>query len=156
MVLLKNDGILPLKKSVKTIAVIGPNAASLAAIEGNYNAIPSHPVLPLGGMEAKFGAANVLYAQGSPYVSELPLVVPRTLLHPAKGDKRFGLKGEYFNNISFTGSPAFTRVDQFIDFDWDAASPGQGVDMSAFGVRWTGTITAPKPGDYQFTFKLAH
>ena len=47
MVLLKNDGILPLKKSVKTIAVIGPNAAALAAIEGNYNAIPSHPMLPL-------------------------------------------------------------------------------------------------------------
>ena len=156
MVLLKNDGILPLKKSVKTIAVIGPNAASLAAIEGNYNAIPSHPVLPLGGMEAKFGAANVLYAQGSPYASELPVVVPRTLLHPAKGDKRFGLKGEYFNNINFTGAPAFTRVDQSIDFDWDAAAPGQGTEMSAFGVRWTGTITAPKPGDYQFSFKLAH
>ncbi|GGA68615.1 glycoside hydrolase family 3 [Edaphobacter acidisoli] len=156
MVLLKNDGILPLKKSVKTIAVIGPNAASLAAIEGNYNAIPSHPVLPLGGMGAKFGATNILYAQGSPYVSELPVVVPRALLHPAKGDKRFGLKGEYFNNIDFTGSPVFTRVDQFIDFDWDAASPGPGTDMSAFGVRWTGTITAPKPGSYPFMFKLAH
>src|SRR6185437_1318585 len=48
MVLLKNDGILPLKKSVKTIAVIGPNAAALAAIEGNYNAIPSHPILQIG------------------------------------------------------------------------------------------------------------
>src|SRR6185312_9824381 len=44
MVLLKNDGILPLKKNVKTIAVIGPNAASLAAIEGNYNAVPSRLV----------------------------------------------------------------------------------------------------------------
>ena len=38
MVLLKNqDGILPLKSNFKTIAVIGPNAESLAALEGNYN-----------------------------------------------------------------------------------------------------------------------
>ena len=55
IVLLKNDHILPLQKSAK-IAVIGPNAASLAAIEGNYNAVPSQPVLPLAGMENAFGA----------------------------------------------------------------------------------------------------
>ncbi len=55
MVLLKNDGVLPLAKSVKTIAVIGPNAAALSAIEGNYNAVPSQPVVPLLGMERQFG-----------------------------------------------------------------------------------------------------
>src|SRR6266702_3094681 len=156
MVLLKNDGVLPLKKSMKTIAVIGPNAASLSAIEGNYNAVPSHPVLPLGGMEKKFGAANILYAQGSPYVAELALPVPRTILHPAKGDAKFGLKGEYFDNIDLSGTPAFTRVDEQVDFDWNAASPAPSLKSSGFGVRWTGTITAPKPGDYEFTFQLAH
>jgi beta-glucosidase len=156
MVLLKNDGILPLKKSVKTIAVIGPNAAALAAIEGNYNAVPSHPVLPLGGMEAKFGDAKILYAQGSPYVAELPLPVPRTLFHPVSGDAQFGLKAEYFDNIDFTGSPVFSRVDQQVDFDWNAAAPAPSLKASAFGVRWTGTITAPKPGDYEFSFSLAH
>jgi beta-glucosidase len=156
MVLLQNDGTLPLKKSVGKIAVIGPNAASLAAIEGNYNAVPSHPVLPLGGMEKKFGAANILYAQGSPYVAELALPVPRTLLHAAKGDAKFGLKGEYFDNIEFAGNPVFTRVDEQVDFDWNSASPAPSLKASAFGVRWTGTITAPKPGDYEFSFVLAH
>jgi beta-glucosidase len=156
MVLLQNDGTLPLKKSVKKIAVIGPNAAALAAIEGNYNAVPWHPVLPLGGMEKKFGAANILYAQGSPYVAELALPVPRTLLHPAKGDAKFGLKGEYFDNIEFTGSPVFTRVDEQVDFDWNSASPAPSIKASGFGVRWTGTITAPKAGDYEFSFQLAH
>jgi beta-glucosidase len=78
------------------------------------------------------------------------------VLHPAKGDAKFGLKGEYFNNIDLSGSPAFTRVDEQVDFDWNAASPAPSLNATAFGVRWTGTITAPKPGDYEFTFQLAH
>jgi len=157
MVLLKNDGILPLKKNVKTIAVIGPNAAALAAIEGNYNAVPSQPVIPLTGMEAKFGSqAKILYAQGSPYVSELPVPAPRTLFHPAKGSSALGLKGEYFDNTALTGKPVATRTDQQVDFDWNAAAPVPQVKAEAFGVRWTGTITPPAPGKYEFSFRLAH
>jgi beta-glucosidase len=54
MVLLKNDGdILPLTRRALKIAVIGPNAASLTALEGNYNAIPSHPVLPVDGIAGR-------------------------------------------------------------------------------------------------------
>jgi beta-glucosidase len=155
IVLLKNDGVLPLKKSI-TIAVVGPNAASLAAIEGNYNAVPSEPVLPLGGIEDVFGAAQVRYAQGAPYVSELPIPVPRTLLHPADGDSRFGLKGEYFDNVTFEGAPSMTRIDQQVQFDWDAATPYKAISASHFGVRWTGTIQVPVAGDYTFSFTLAH
>jgi beta-glucosidase len=156
MVLLKNDGVLPLKKSVKTIAVIGPNAAALAAIEGNYNAVPSQPVVPLKGMEKRFGAENIVYAQGSPYVEELALPIPRTVLHPAAGDTRQGLKAEYFDNIDFAGEPKLTRVDEQVDFDWNSASPAPALKANAFGVRWTGTFTPPKPGEYEFTFQLAH
>jgi beta-glucosidase len=155
VVLLKNDGLLPLKKAT-TIAVVGPDAASLAAIEGNYNAVPSHPVLVLAGMETMFGAANVKYAQGAPYVSELPVPVPRTLLHPAAGDTRFGLKGEYFDNVSFQGTPSMTRIDQQVEFDWNAATPYRSISASHFGVRWTGTIQVSVAGDYPFSFTLAH
>ncbi len=155
IVLLKNDGLLPLKKSA-TIAVVGSNAASLAAIEGNYNAVPSQPVLPLAGIEDTFGAAQVRYAQGTPYVSELPVPVPRTLLHPSEGDSRFGLKGEYFDNVSFEGAPAMTRIDPQVQFDWNAATPNKSVSAAHFGVRWTGTIQVPVAGDYTFSFTLAH
>ena len=56
MVLLKNKGILPLdKKSISTIAVIGPNADSRAALEGNYNGT--------AGIEDAFDG-RVLYAEG--------------------------------------------------------------------------------------------
>src|SRR5205814_215997 len=68
MVLLKNDGILPLKSAkYKTIAVIGPNAASLSALEGNYNAVPKDPEMPLDALRKAFPHAKVLYAQGAPY-----------------------------------------------------------------------------------------
>jgi beta-glucosidase len=155
IVLLKNDGVLPLKTAT-TVAVIGPNAASLTAIEGNYNAVPSHPVLPLAGMEGMFGAAHVTYAQGAPYVSELSLPVPRTAFHPGAADGRSGLKGEYFDNVNFEGAPALTRVDEQVEFDWNSAAPYKTIDAAHFGVRWSGTIEVPVAGDYEFSFTLAH
>jgi beta-glucosidase len=159
MVLLKNEGILPLKQGVKTVAVIGPNAASLASLEGNYNAIPLHPVTPLDGLRtALAGRAKVLYAQGSAYVEPLPLPVPESVLstHGIPG-----LQAEYFANADYSGKPAFVRVDKQIDFDWNGASPSglhvpNPIPATAFSVRWTGTITAPGPGDYTFTVNLAH
>jgi beta-glucosidase len=152
MVLLKNqDGILPLKSNVKTIAVIGPNAESLDALEGNYNGEPSHPVFPLDGVRKEFaGKMKVVYSQGSPYVTELPLPVPRTVFHPAEGASTEGLKGEYFANTNFSGKPVLTRVDPEIQFDWNAAPPVPGVPKKAFGVRWTGTFTPPGAGDFTF------
>jgi beta-glucosidase len=154
MVLLKNDGVLPLKPNLKTIAVIGPNAASLAALEGNYNAVPSDPISPLEGMRrALAGKAKVLYAQGSTYVEPLPVPVPENVLQTNGQD---GLRGDYFATPDFTGKPVLTRTDRQIDFDWNGASPSAGVPEKSFSVRWTGTITPPAPGDYQLTLTLAH
>ncbi len=156
IVLLKNDGTLPLKPGLRRVAVIGPNAASLAAIEGNYNAIPSHPSLPLDGIEeALRGKARVVYAQGSGYVAELPVLVPRTALHPEAASKDYGLKGEYFDNPDFSGKPAVERVDQQIDFDWDAASPVPHLPRTNYSVRWTGFFTAPAPGKYELFLNTA-
>ncbi|HZL28687.1 MAG TPA: glycoside hydrolase family 3 C-terminal domain-containing protein [Acidobacteriaceae bacterium] len=156
MVLLKNDGVLPLAKSVHTIAVIGPNAAALSAIEGNYNAVPSKPVVPLLGMERLFGESAILYAQGAPYVAEAAVPVPRTVLHPAMDTKREGLSAEYFGNADFSGAPVVTRVDPQINFDWNAAAPVEGADMKGFSVRWSGALAVPVAGDYTFSFTLAH
>lgn len=65
--LLKNDGILPLKLGeLKTVAVIGPNADSKAALEGNYNGISSRYVTFLEGIrEACEGKVRLMYARGS-------------------------------------------------------------------------------------------
>ena len=67
IVLLKNDGILPLSAD-KKIAVIGPSAADEAPLYGNYNGRASETVTFLRGIKEK--AKNVLYAKGSEYLAE--------------------------------------------------------------------------------------
>ncbi len=68
IVLLKNDGVLPLdKKRLKRIAVIGPNADSVSALLGNYNGDPSNPITVLKGIQAAAGPEiEVSYAWGCP------------------------------------------------------------------------------------------
>lgn len=63
--LLKNDGFLPLDPAKKQkIAVIGPNAMSVIALEGNYNGMASEYVTPAEGMRRVFGSENIRVAKG--------------------------------------------------------------------------------------------
>ena len=160
MVLLKNtNGMLPLRTSTHTIAVIGPNAASLAALEGTYNGQPSHPVTPYVGMREYFEkhGTNVLYSQGSPYTTEMMLPVPPSVFHTAKSSNApSGLKVEYFAGTDLNQPAVATGVADYIDNDWDAAAPVQQLEnnKSLFSVRYVGTITAPAAGDYNFGISL--
>ena len=66
MVLLKNNGILPLdKKKIRTIAVIGPNANSINALEGNYHGTANQYITVLEGIRAEFAEARIHYCEGS-------------------------------------------------------------------------------------------
>jgi len=156
MVLLKNNrSTLPLRSS-GTVAVVGPNAAALAALMGNYNAIAAHPVTPLSALQARM-PGRVRYSQGSPYVKGAPVPVPETLFSTSNdGQKQVGLIGEYFNNLTFDSAPVLRRTDRHIDFDWNGASPAEGVSNTTFSVRWSGLITAPAPGTIRFGFTMSH
>ncbi len=157
MVLLKNDGVLPLAQGkYKTVAVIGPNAASLAALEGNYNAIPKNPQMPVDALRTAMKGAKVVYAQGAPYADGVAIAVPRTMLRPAAGSGDEGLKGEYFADEAMTGKPAVTRVDHEIDFDWTAAAPVEGLSAKAFAVRWSGVLVSPTAGPQHFQVRLSN
>ncbi len=67
VVLLKNDGVLPLKDVAgKTIGVIGPNANSREALVGNYHGTSSRYITVLEGIQDKVGHnGRVLYSEGS-------------------------------------------------------------------------------------------
>ena len=159
MVLLQNkEKILPLKPGQGTIAVTGPLAATRVALEGNYNAIPLHPVLPIDGIVKEFGPDHVLYAEGSPYVMDGEVPVPRTILRTGSGSKAEGLKAEYFAHPGFDGPPEITRTDKEIDFDWAFANPLPSLSADttnqSFAVRWSGTIAVPAAAAYDFQFRL--
>ncbi|MGA8090713.1 MAG: glycoside hydrolase family 3 C-terminal domain-containing protein [Terracidiphilus sp.] len=158
MVLLKNeDHFLPLDPAKhQTIAVVGPLAGSRIALEGNYNAIPLHPILPIDGIEKEFGQDHVIYAQGSPYIPGGELPVPRTMLRAAGHSTVDGLEGQYFSHPSFDGAPAMVRIDREIDFDWAFANPVEPHHTStqAFAVRWVGAIRSPVAETLNLQFRL--
>jgi beta-glucosidase len=155
LVLLKNArDALPLESSIHTIAVVGPNAATIASLEGNYNGVASHPVTPLATLEQRL-PGHIHYAQGSPYVEGAMLPVPQTYLTSDQSGEP-GLQAEYFNGEDLSGSPAARRIDRRIDFDWSAAAPLPGISPASFSVRWTGFITPPIAGPIPFAFSLAH
>lgn len=70
LVLLKNEGnLLPLAKTLRNVAVIGPNADSFDALVGNYHGTPSVYTTPLAGIRAKLaGRARIHYAPGTDLV----------------------------------------------------------------------------------------
>ena len=64
------------------------------------------------------------------------------------GDGQHGLKGEYFNNKTLSGSPVFTRIDKTINFRWGMLHPER-MPLNNFSIRWTGKLVPPVTGTYQ-------
>jgi beta-glucosidase len=154
IVLLKNaNNTLPLKKDLKTIAVIGPNADQWQMLLGNYNGVPSNPVTPLKGIQNKVGkSTQILYAPGSSLADGMPLynIIPSNVLSDGSGKQ--GLKAEYFNNSERTGEPVFSSVDSVLDANWTNKSPREDLDDDNFGVRWTGVLEPKVTDQYQVGF----
>ena len=151
LVLLKNDKqTLPLSKNLKTIAVIGPNADAPDVLLGNYNGTPSKSVTPFRGIQNKLPNTKVVYAQGMYPTGVIFEPISAVSL---SSDNRRGLKGEYFNNRELKGTPALVRYDERINFQWDSDAPAERIVPNNFSIRWTGKITAPVSGKYQFGWR---
>ena len=167
IVLLKNDGMLPLSRDIKTLAVVGPTADDVMSLLGNYYGTPAAPVTVLQGIRDAAGAhTRVLYARGADLVEgrEEPraaALIDAQYLRAAAGSVQQGLKGEYFRGRNLAGAPVMTRVDARVAFRWDRGAPtddlvarGELTSASAlagddFSARWTGQLLPPESGRYE-------
>jgi len=148
IVLLKNEGnILPIHKDIRTVAVIGEEAA--VARLGGYSGLGNSKVSILAGIQERAGKnIQVVYAKGAGVLSSDWNIIPSTYLRTAKNEE--GLDAEFFNNISLSGAPTVTRVDKQINFLWTLSSPDRKIPKDFYSARWSGKIHAPNTG----TFKI--
>jgi beta-glucosidase len=151
IVLLKNDGLLPLPKDkLKTIVFIGP-AANIARTGGGGSSTirPWEKVSPLEGMKHLLGdRVKIEFAEGANINPVRALTVPSECLLAPDGTNH-GLLGEYFGNHAFKGDPIFTRVDPKIDFEWiDNTSPDPRLKPDDYSIRWTGKLVPPMTQKY--------
>ena len=157
MVLLKNvNGVLPLKSSLRKIAVIGPSADDPVALRGNLNyaGIPSKQVTPLDGIRQQFPNATVTYALGATYTPDALALVPSTVLTTPDGQSK-GLQAEYFDNVDFRGEPSLRRTEPRVYFERAADDPAivAAVKDGKYSIRWSGTLTVQSGGEYGFIAK---
>ena len=148
MVLLKNDGILPIATSMKKILVVGPLAESVQVLHGNYSGTASHAVTALDGIRKQFAGAQVSFSPGTDFLREKP-VIPTSAL--STDDGKPGLKGEYFTG-EISGEPQLVRVDPYVDLQLshpDSHALSVPAGMKDFSVRWTGFLTPSDSGKYQ-------
>jgi beta-glucosidase len=147
IVLLRNErGVLPLHKSLKSIAVIGADASE--ARLGGYSGPGIQKVSIVDGIRAKLGrAVAVRFVAGPGRVARDFVVVPSENLHARTGaEPEAGLRGDYFDNNRLDGQPRVIRVDPRIDFGWTLNSPARGIPFDWYSARWAGTITIPRSG----------
>ncbi|MBP1840044.1 glycoside hydrolase family 3 C-terminal domain-containing protein [Formosa algae] len=148
MVLLKNENkTLPLKKDLKSIAIVGPNANDLEVLLGNYNGFPSQYFTPLDGIKNKVSKkTKIYYEAGTELISKAPTMslIPTEVL---SFGKEHGLQAKYFNTHDFTGTPIATRVEDVINSNWNL-NPVNGLNEAKFGVEYTGTLQVDVSGMY--------
>jgi beta-glucosidase len=149
IVLLKNDGVLPLKTDIRNIAVVGPLADSVLVLHGNYAGTASHATTALDGIRKQFPSAQISYEPGTNFLQK-EQTIPTSALSTRDGKP--GLKGEYYGNSEFAGTPSVVRVDEYVNVQpWHrepktlTLPPG----MEKYSVRWTGWLTPSESGSYQ-------
>jgi beta-glucosidase len=146
IVLLKNEHqTLPLKKDIKTIAVVGPNADNPTCLLANYNGSPPYIVTPLEGIRRKVSErTKVIYHPGVGLTDD-SISIPVNLGKALKADGKVGFKAEYFNNRKFEGDPVFVQYEKDIDF-FGARQHEilSNLNPGMVAVRWTSVLTSTK------------
>ncbi|MDG6100013.1 beta-glucosidase [Alteromonas sp. ZYF713] len=153
MVLLKNDGILPLKPSSK-IALIGPNADNKSILVGNYHGTPIAPSTPKQAISAFLPEDKFRYAPGSSLTENIFAhfnTVPEAVFSHtnAQGQRLPGLVAKYYPASHFNLQPSYRQIEPNIDFS-ETGIPMHRQPNQEFAIRWHGLFEPQKTGNYAF------
>jgi len=148
MVLLKNDGMLPLKPEIRRIAVVGPLADQTRPLIGNYAGQPTHIVSVIDGLHTEFPKATITFVPGTQFLRPDGTPVSATLLTTSDGTA--GLKAEYGEGRrgpDEQSKPLLIRTEPNVNLT-DADLPKEVAGRKTFGVQWSGFLTPTESGDF--------
>lgn len=155
MVLLKNDGVLPLNRGkVRKIALVGPNADEWKVFLGNYYGFPSEVKTLRQALESRVGKdVEIVYRKGVNLVDDYVF----TSLY----DKRLfrvggkpGFKAEYWTNPRREGKPSLSRLELRPDYRWgDGQDVAPGIVASRMSAVWKTTFRPSESGQVCFELR---
>ena len=149
MVLLENNGVLPLSKNIKTLAVVGPNADDVELLNGNYGGTPTknHQHSLLYGIRQALPNTNIIYHKACELNDEYT-----TIHHLQDFNDGKGVKVEFWNNKELSGEPAKSGYYNELNFStFGAWGFAEGINNDSLSVRVSGQYTATFTGEMKYT-----
>jgi len=153
MVLLKNDGMLPLKKGSIKIALVGPLADQTRYLLGNYTGIPTHIVSVLEGLKAEFPDAQITFVPGTQFLRNDGDVVPASMLTNPEGQP--GVAAQFATGEPFGGNRTVlaTRAMSAVDLKQEDV-PQEATGKSPLLVEWNGFLTPTETGEFNLGVRV--
>ncbi len=150
MVLLHNNGVLPLAQTGTRIAVMGPNAVDSVMQWGNYKGTPSHTSTILEGIRNKIG--NVPYEKGCELLTNQ---VFDSYFSEVSNNGKPGFTGTYWNNMDLKGEvAAIQQVSTPFNFNNGGNTVyAPGVGLYNFTASYEGTFRPKNNGDYSLVIE---
>ncbi len=144
MTLLQNkNSMLPLSKSVKRIAVIGPNADDEPMMLGNYNGFPEKIVTVLDGIKSKLPTEKIVYDKGCDIIEDM---ITESLFENCSFEGNTGVNATYWNNIELKGN-AVAKEQIINPIQLTTAGQNQfsrGVNIKDFSGKYEAVYSAKK------------
>lgn len=150
MTLLQNkNNILPLSKSIKKVAVVGPNADDERVMWGNYNGTPFSTVTILDGIKSKLSSSKIVYDKGCDLTDT---VVTETVIGECSIDGKKGIKATYWSNREFNGDPvAIVQITQPLKLTTDGQHEfASGVPLEGFSGKYETIYRPSESGEIAF------
>ena len=153
IVLLKNDGTLPLKKGVSKIAVVGPLADQTRYLLGNYNGTPSHTVSVMEGLKKEFPDAQITFMPGTQFLRTDGDPVPASALSTLEGQP--GMTAHFSTGSLFERKFTPLASQQVKTVDLKATEiPAEAAGKHPLLVEWNGLLTPTESGEYSIGLRF--